>query len=357
MSELKLGMYENISNDAYHAQHDASVHFYSSSQLKDIIDDVEVFKKKYITKEIESMHIPAFDIGTYFHTAILEPHLLDSECAIWEGKTRRGKEWEAFKAKHNGKAIITLSEYEQAKNLIKATKESSVAMDLLKEGKAEVSLFVEVFVLGNVIYLSKDGGKTSEYKLSIDDGWIFHRGTKLNKAVRLRLKVRADMIDVKNGNIIDLKSTKGNAKNVQKTRYKTSDYVYDLSASMYLDLFNAYFLIEKESQPFKTFWWIYASKDYCNCRSYWTGVGPDGEVNDKTLRIGRSKWKSAALNIAKYQELDWFIPDEPACIESLSYEDEWLDRKDDVEVVENKKKFDKPKKLKTKTEPNKLDLL
>ena len=83
---------KNMSNADYHKQHAPEDHYYSSSQLKTILDDAETFKKKYITRELEDKSSnPVFDIGTYFHTAILEPHLLNEECAVFTGARRAGK--------------------------------------------------------------------------------------------------------------------------------------------------------------------------------------------------------------------------------------------------------------------------
>jgi len=352
---MKLGLNKDITNLEYHSQMSPEEHFYSSSQLKTMLDDPETFYKKYITKELGSDWIPAFDIGTYYHTAILEPHLLEKECAVYTGKVRRGKEWDVFKAQHEGKAIITKAEYEQAKNLIIATRNSQVAVDLLEGGVAEVSLFIEVYVKGGEVFILTNN--KSVYKLGVS-GWEIYANapTYLKDALKLRLKVRADMMNIERGFILDLKSTKGNAKNVQKTRYKTSDFVYDLSAAMYVDLFNAWYIIQGEAPPFTTFWWIYASKDYSNCKSYWAGIGPGGEVGDKTLRVGRAKWKKAAKDISRYHHLDWNIPDEPACLESLSFEDEWLEVKED-KVVQKPGRREITKKVKQNSEQRAIDLL
>ena len=94
----------DLPSDEYHGTPDT----WSSSNLKTANEDMETFIKKYVTKEIPREHINAFDIGTYFHTSILEPHKLDEECAVW-GNQRRGKEWEEFQEKNKHKAIIILS--------------------------------------------------------------------------------------------------------------------------------------------------------------------------------------------------------------------------------------------------------
>ena len=284
-----------------------------------MLEDAETFYKKYITRELESNEsIPAFDIGTYYHTAILEPHLLDKECAVFTGKVRRGKMWEDFKAEHEGKAIITQKEWEQANNLIVATQKSELAMSLHAGGEAEVSLGIEVFCDGKDIY-------SKGHKLDIKKGWI--PVEEMPEAKPVRLKVRCDYINLDGGYIADLKSTTGNAKDVNKTRNKISSYNYDLSAALYIDLFNAYH-IEKGVDPnqIKTFWWVFASKDYCNCQPYFAGVGLDGEIEESNIQVGRAKWRKAVLDISKYQELGWDIPEEPVALAAQPWELEWVEK-------------------------------
>lgn len=321
---MKLGLFTNISNEEYHKQLSVEEHFYSSSQLKTMLDDPETFYKKYISGELESEHIPAFDIGTYFHTAILEPHLLQEECAVFTGKARRGKEWEQFKLDNEGKSIITTKEYEQAKNLIVATQKSDIAMDLHKGGQAEVSLGIHVYATKEDVFVGKDD---RIFRLDIKEGWVQAQAIP-KTAKRVKVKVRCDYINAKKGYIADLKSTTGNAKDVHKTRNKISSYNYDFSAAMYVDLFNARFLTEDKPYRIETFWWVFASKDYCNCQSYWTGQGPSGEIEDSNLKVGRAKWKKAVQMVAKYQELNWEIPEEPVALAAQPWELEWIDKGD-----------------------------
>ncbi len=322
MNKMALGLFEakDLNNQAYHMQLPPEEHFYSSSQLKTMLEDPETFYKTYISNELEGMkHITAFDIGTYYHTAILEPHLLAKECAIYTGKVRRGKEWEAFKAKHPNKAILTEKDHALAENLIQATNDSPVAMDLLEGGRAELSLGVEFIVKEDKIYFIADNKST--YVMDKRRGWVLHSNCPIKGGRKIRLKVRADKINEERGNLIDLKSTTGNAKDIFKTRGKISNYTYDLSASKYLDVFNAYYLKIGSKVKIKTFWWIFASKDYANCKSYWASD------TDDLLLIGRRKWMKAVLEICRYEEMDWEIPDEPALLEPQGFEKEWLEDK------------------------------
>lgn len=277
---MKLGLYkgDKLSNAQYHAAEG----FFSSSQFKTANEDIELFHKKYISKEIvDKTSIPAFDIGTYFHTAILEPHLLDKECVVMPAdiKQRRGEKWETFKKANDGKVILSSSDFLKAQNLVAAAKDSPVLMDLLQGGESELSLF-------------------HSYK-------------------GLKCKVRADYINLEKGYIVDLKSTTGNCKDEHKTQGKISNYSYDLSAAFYIDVFNDY--LGKLGKPLiHTFYWGFASKDYCNSKTY-----PSSE---KILEVGRAKYEKGLKDILKYQAQEWQFYDELAApLEPPTWEyDQWI---------------------------------
>jgi len=55
----------------------------------------------------------ALNFGKAFHTIVLEPEKFETDIAVFEGKTRRGKVWEEFKEKNEGITIITEAEYKK----------------------------------------------------------------------------------------------------------------------------------------------------------------------------------------------------------------------------------------------------
>lgn len=311
----------DISNDDYHAQRDAAEHFYSSSQLKAMLEDPEIFYKKYITGEIERKSIPAFDIGTYFHTAILEPELLEKECAVYSGQ-RRGKAWEEFKTEHAGKAIITTSEHDKAMHLINGFKASALSEGIYSGGQVELSLFVEYWVAQGNIYLILPG-RSELYMLDVN-GWI-RVDTIPAPATRIKVKVRGDYIHEEAGHLADLKSTTGNPKDARAIKDKIRGYSYDMSASLYLDAFNAYTLNESGESKFKDFYWSFATKDNPMCQHY--------NCTDKMFSLGRAKYKKALLELAKYQENGWEFVEEIISLDPAPFEDEWLQK---PEVKERK---------------------
>lgn len=296
---MKLGIVADLTSEEYHNMGGT----YSSSQLKTMLEDPDMFYRKYITKELERESIPAFDIGTYFHTAILEPEKLHSECAVYTG-IRRGKEWEAFKSANQGKAIITVTELEQAQSLVSAVKSSPIAQEYLSNGLPEISCFAELFVFHAEIYCNG--------LLLTPDGWVetndFH--IAVANGIKVVIKVRADLLG-NTGYILDLKSTTGNVKDARSMRTKVSTYSYDLSAALYLDIFTA-----AGGRIYGTFIWTFASKDYGNCQNY--------IASDMNIKIGRAKWSKAVILLADRISANWMAEDEMLILEPQFYETEWI---------------------------------
>lgn len=290
---------ENMPSSEYHAKGNT----FSSSQLKTMLEDPEIFYRKYISKEIAKEESPAFDIGTYFHTAILEPEILEKECAVFTG-IRRGAKWEQFQIENKGKAIVTDKEYEQCLSLINAVKSSEVAMSYLSKGKAEVSAFITLLV--------SSGNVFSEDFVLTPNGW--ERAKMPKTGIELTIKCRADFLG--DSYILDLKSTTGNAKNDFAMRQKVSAYSYDLSASLYLDIFSVAL-----KKPMRTFLWTFASKDMGNSRTY--------VASQQNVLIGRAKWKKAVLLLAQYISNDWQFKDELGILEPNFYETEWIKTKEE----------------------------
>ena len=311
MDYSKLITSDLLSSEEYHGTKNT----FSSSQLKTILQDPEVFYKKYVSKEIPKEESPAFDVGQYFHTALLEPHKLESECIVYEGLARRGKDWDEFKAKHSGKAIITKTDKVTADRLINAVKESPVSMALLANSKPEVSAFLEVYVIGNEIF-AFDSKETCWCLLPT--GWTattldFEEEDIKDFAVKLVIKVRADAIDTTSGIISDLKSTTGNVKKAFEMASKVTAYEYDLSAALYLDIFTLVAGVE-----FKSFVWIFASKDKeCPGAMSW-------KASDKNIMVGRAKVRKALRLLARYVSNGWVFEDSLGTLEPPSFALEWL---------------------------------
>ena len=278
---------------------------YSSSQFKDLLDDEDVFIQKHIHKTIEREENSAFDVGSYFHTGVLEPHKLKSDCIVFPGKVRRGAEWEKFKAKSKGKVIVTQAQKDQAMGLVKAVQDSPIAQGYL-DGKPEVSLIVEINVLDGQIFAPYFG------KVLTRDGWQDGPKKKMDKAHVIFVRVRADMLG--DTYISDLKSTTGNARSNKSMRDKISYYHYDLSASLYMDMFS---LLNPDLQEFV---WIFASKDLMNSKSY--------RASEANIQVGRAKYMKAMLRMTDCAANNWLSVDYLDTLEPLPHELEHLREKD-----------------------------
>lgn len=87
---------------------------------------------------------PAMRLGRAIHTMTLEPDRFPLEYAVWPG-TRRGKEYEAFKASNEGRTILNQSEYETSCQVRDAVREDSVSGPLVNAIKhTEVTLVWEM---------------------------------------------------------------------------------------------------------------------------------------------------------------------------------------------------------------------
>jgi len=194
---LKLGLNDEITNEVYHGDRK----YESSSSLKLYLKDPKEYYSRYVLgKKKEERYKSAYDFGSYIHSLILEPDKTDSEFAVYEGLTRRGKAYEKFKGENEGKIIITHSQWLQSQSIMEAYTDNQLAMNSIKDGTPEQTLCVEL------------------------EG--------------MRIKVRADY--VRDGEIIDIKTT-GDPVDKFAAGKTCARFDYDLSAALYVDAFSAYY--------------------------------------------------------------------------------------------------------------------
>ena len=281
MSSIKEGIYRDMSDTVYHEQHGEEEHFFSSSQLKTIMEDPIKFKKEYIQNKkapTPAALQDAFDVGTLVHTAILEPKLLKGAYAKWPaGSNRTGSIWEEFKKENEGKLIMNPTMLKQANQAIKNIKSSPLCLAQFTEGEAEVSFFVEF--------------------------------------MGLRVKVRTDWLRATS--IDDLKTTTGNVRDINKIKGKIKSLNYDLSAAFYVDVVNHCIdKFELDRPKIETFRWIFTSKDKESAQVY------DGAAY---LPLGRAKYRKAIELIHKHSENGWEFPEEIINLEPYGYEvSDWI---------------------------------
>jgi hypothetical protein len=83
---------------------------------------------------------PAMVRGDATHAAILEPERFASEYLTYPGATRRGKDWDAWRAKHADAVCITASERELALEMSRAVRSDPLCMRYLERGEAEIAM-------------------------------------------------------------------------------------------------------------------------------------------------------------------------------------------------------------------------
>jgi len=71
--------------------------------------------------------------GSLIHKIILEPETFDFEYVVYQGKTRRGKDWIEFPELNKNKTIIKQSELDNALEITNAVANDKVFMDLISK--------------------------------------------------------------------------------------------------------------------------------------------------------------------------------------------------------------------------------
>jgi len=83
---------------------------------------------------------PAFALGRATHSLVFEPLTFDRDYVIWEGGTRRGKEWDAFRAEHVDQTIFKPDEIDEAIAMADAVRRHPLVQPYLEAGRFEVPL-------------------------------------------------------------------------------------------------------------------------------------------------------------------------------------------------------------------------
>jgi hypothetical protein len=175
--------------------------FLSNSNISTLLKDPAKLRDKQPT-------IPAFLVGGYFHTAILEPEKLKS-FRIVEASTRNTK---IYKELSGGEMCLLQSEVDKIELMTEAMMDNDICRDLIKP------------LLGEVVY---EEPATVEL---FGNMW----------------KGKADIINHEEKLVIDLKTT----NDIDKFRWSASKYNYDSQAYIYSKLFGyemLFIVIDKNS--------------------------------------------------------------------------------------------------------------
>jgi len=185
--------FNGTTNEEYHAN---NTHL-SSSSFKTLLKSPQKFYKEFVLGQRESYSSDALLEGTYIHSCLLEPHTL-SKYVVFSGLRRAGSLWEQFKLEHADKVILTAQQYTRCQALLAGYTKNSIAIQLLQNGLAEESLSSEVY--------------------------------------GVPVKCRADYVNLDTKTIIDVKTT-SKYTDIDEFRSTIEEYRYDLSASLYLKIF------------------------------------------------------------------------------------------------------------------------
>jgi len=235
MSKLKLGLNPGVSNKCYHADRN----FLSSTVLKTILKDIREYKKYYIDGEEKPApkNQNALDDGSLAHSMILEPHLVESDYAFYQGAFKRGSEYEKFVAEvAKGRPIISSVQKERVTNLIKQYEAHPCAPSFLVDAHVEFTICAEL--------------------------------------CGVPVKVRFDATQLERGIISDVKTT-GYSGEHDSFKQTLKDLEYDLSAALYTMVAEQHF-----GKPFD-FYFIVLSKRDVSCNVYKTSA--------ETMNTGKRK--------------------------------------------------------------------
>jgi exodeoxyribonuclease VIII len=253
MKKLINGFNEKCSNEEYHADRE----YKSSSALKMMLKDPRQFYKTYVLNEPQNFNSDALSIGSYIHTRILEPHLLEEEYAIYTGSRRSGDVWKKFKEEAGDKIIITASQKSLSDKMLDTFNEANVKLG--NHGNEKEVLISSFF----------NGGEAEETLAGVLNGY----------KVKTRFDYRKEFDDF--GSINDVKTTNialGSAT-LEDVEDICTYWGYDLSSALYVDL-----ATEITGKP-HDFYFVFLSKKDFQTRIF--------KASEGMLERGRAMYKEA----------------------------------------------------------------
>lgn len=259
MKKLINGFNEKCSNEEYHGDRE----YKSSSALKLILKDPRQYYKNYVLNEPQDFNSDALSIGSYAHTRILEPHLVEEEYAVFTGSRRSGPDWTKFKEDNEGKTLLTSSQKSLVDSMIDSYKATHVKLG--KPGNEKEVMISSFF----------EGGFAEETLCGEINGY----------KVKTRFDYRKEFDDF--GSINDLKTTGSSMGTKAEVEEICAYWDYDLSAALYVDL------VSQETGKPHDFYFIFISK-----KNYETKIF---KASEEMLSRGREKYLRA-IEILKEAE-------------------------------------------------------
>jgi len=256
--KLTNGFNPKCSNENYHADRE----YKSSSALKMIMKDPQAYHKTYVLNQPQNFSADALSIGSYAHTRVLEPHLIEVEYAIFTGSRRSGDVWKAFKEENSDKTIITASQKGMVDQMM-----NSYGDAVVKLGEKDV-LISSFF----------SGGEAEETLCGEIDGY--------------KVKTRFDYRKVTDGyaSINDLKTTAApmGSATLADVEDICRHWGYDVSAALYCDLATQVTGLKHD------FYFIFVSK-----KDYGTRIF---KASEAMLERGRKTYREAIRRLKIAEE-------------------------------------------------------
>ena len=251
---LKNGILDNISNEDYHSDKE----YVSSSALKKLFEKPKAFYLEYIKGEkpfISDRLQEAFDFGSYLHTLVLEPHLLNEEYVIYEGDEKQ---------EVSGKTSISRDNAELASKMFNNYNGSTVRIGEHEGELVRVSSFIKDGMAEQTLCTELDGIK-----------------------VKVRPDYRREFLDY--GQIVDVKTTSEASLTPYKVEKICAKLGYALSAALYVDVVKELTGLDQE------FYFLFLSKKGNQQVELF-------KASEAFLQRGRDQYKLALRSLAKARE-------------------------------------------------------
>lgn len=223
---MKFALKEGI-NDCTNTEYHSDKLWLSSSSFKKVRKNSAAFYDEEILgnrpPELEKGYLTE---GSLTHSLILEPHLVQSEYAFYEGMRKQGAQWDSFKADpaNVGRTIVSAPQKAKAYAYHRAYLQNEEAVELIGEGGLSEHTICQIF----------------------ND---------------VPTKVRADRINVDKGFIADVKTSSFGVTK-EEAEQTVRHWEYELSAALYAAVFEQYY------GKLFDFFWIFISKTDLECRVY-----------------------------------------------------------------------------------------
>jgi len=270
VSNWKIYKGTELSNEAYHAEKEHS----SSSNLKDLTSKKKgrydkdlwgiekYYQEKILGEKGEQKKSNAFDEGSLAHCLILEPHNLDVDFAIYPEFRKAGNNFKTFKAAEEAglnRTIVSKSQFKKVQSWVDAHYANKTAVNLMKGCEFEYSLFGEI------------------------NG--------------IKIKVRADAINIEEGYIVDVKTTSYDTDR-ESFAETVNGFQYELSGALYTQLFSMYY-----GKKFDFYFDVLGKKDK-SCEVY--------RLGEDSTRKGNKKVRDALSVYSKCSESGIWVNSKPA---------------------------------------------